>query len=205
MKALVTALVAAVLAGAAFCAGAEDNAIEVAKGSTLPGEGQTVSIMGNPLPLNGTPVRVGEMLPDAVLTAGNMGPVHMADTHGKVRIISVVPSLDTPTCDAQTHQLSEKDPRTAERVEFITISMDLPFAQARWAKAGKVKNVTFLSDYKDASFGMNNGLLIQPLRLLARAIIVTDKDNVVRYLQVVPEVTQLPDMDAAIAVAKSLL
>jgi thiol peroxidase len=88
---------------------------------------------------------------------------------------------------------------------MITISMDLPFAQQRFAKEAKIKNVTFYSDYNSAQFGKNNGLLMEPLRLLARAVIVTDKDNVVRYIQVVPEVTQLPDMPAAMNFAKTLL
>jgi thiol peroxidase len=122
-----------------------------------------------------------------------------------VRIINIVPSLDTPTCDAQTHELAEKDPALAQNVDMVTVSMDLPFAQARWARAAKVKGMTFLSDYQKAEFGMNNGLLIQPLRLLARAVIVTDKEGIVRYLQVVPEVTELPDMQAAMDVAKGLL
>ncbi len=87
---------------------------------------------------------------------------------------------------------------------MVTVSMDLPFAQTRWARAAKVKNVTFLSDYKAAEFGTNTGLLIVPLHLLARSVIVTDKDGVVRYIQVVPEITELPDMQAAITAAKGL-
>jgi thiol peroxidase len=113
--------------------------------------------------------------------------------------------VDTPTCEAQTHALSEKDRKLADQVDMVTISMDLPFAQSRFAREAKIKNVTFLSDYKTAAFGLNNGLLIEPLRLLARAVIVTDKDNVVRYIQVVPELTSLPDMAAAMNAAKALM
>jgi thioredoxin-dependent peroxiredoxin len=180
-----------------------DEAIPVAKGSVAPGDGQAVTFKGNPLPLAGTAVKIGEPLPAAMLTGGNMAPVDIAAPTGKVRIISVVPSLDTPTCDAQTHELSEKDPALAN-IEMVTVSMDLPFAQTRWARAAKVKNVTFLSDYKAAEFGTNTGLLIVPLHLLARSVIVTDKDGVVRYIQVVPEITELPDMQAAISAAKGL-
>ena len=180
-----------------------DEAIPVAKGSVTPGDGQAVTFKGNPLPLSGTAVKIGEPLPAAMLTGGNMAPVNIAAPTGKVRIISVVPSLDTPTCDAQTHELSEKDPALAN-IEMVTVSMDLPFAQTRWARAAKVKNVTFLSDYKAAEFGTNTGLLIVPLHLLARSVIVTDKDGVVRYIQVVPEITELPDMQAAITAAKGL-
>jgi thiol peroxidase len=197
--ALATALVLSLSASGA------DQAMTVAKGSVAPGDGSSVTLRGNAMPLAGTPVRVGEPLPTATLVGGNLAPVNIADAKGKIRIINVVPSLDTPTCDAQTHELAEKDPALAQNVEMVTVSMDLPFAQARWARAAKVKGMTFLSDYQKAEFGLNNGLLIQPLRLLARAVIVTDKDGVVRYLQVVPEVTELPDMQAAMDAAKGLM
>jgi len=143
-------------------------------------------------------------MPASTLTGGNLAPVNIADGNGKVRIISVVPSLDTPTCDAQTHELVEKDPSLSQNIDLVTVSMDLPFAQARWARAAKVKNVTFLSDYKTGDFGMSTGLLIQPLHLLARTVIVVDKNGIVRYVQVVPEITELPDMPAAMAAAKAL-
>ena len=182
-----------------------DDSMAVAKGSVAPGDGQSVTLKGNALPLAGSAVKVGAPLPAATLVNGSMQPVNIAEAKGKVRIINVVPSLDTPVCDAQTHELVEKDPALAEAIELVTVSMDLPFAQQRWARAAKVKNVTFLSDHRDGNFGTNNGLLIQPLRLLARAVIVTDKDGVVRYLQVVPEVTELPDMDAAMSAAKGLM
>jgi thiol peroxidase len=181
-----------------------DDEMAVAKGSVTPGDGQSVTFKGNPLPLTGTPIKVGEPLPAATLTGAGLAPVNIAQPTGKVRIISVVPSLDTPTCDAQTHELSEKDPALANSIEMVTVSMDLPFAQQRWARAAKVKNVTFLSDYKTGEFGTNTGLLIVPLHLLARSVIVTDKDGVVRYVQVVPEITELPDMQAAINAAKGL-
>jgi thiol peroxidase len=194
----------ALLAGLAAPVLADDN-MTVAKGSVAPGDGHTVTLKGNSLPLAGSPVRVGEPLPAATLVNGSMQPINIAEANGKVRIINVVPSLDTPVCDAQTHELVEKDPALAQAIELVTVSMDLPFAQQRWARAAKVKGVTFLSDHRSGDFGMNNGLLIQPLRLLARAVIVTDKDGVVRYLQVVPEVTELPDMDAAMSAAKGLM
>lgn len=140
-----------------------------------------------------------------MVSTNELKPVNIADASDKVRIISVVPSLDTPTCDVQTYELSEKNNELDKQVELITISMDLPFAQSRFAKEAKINNITFLSDYKDREFGNNNGLLIEPLALLARAVIVTDKDNIVRYLQIVPEITALPDMQAAMDAARSLL
>jgi thiol peroxidase len=200
---LSSALALGLLASSA--AFADDMQIAVAKGSVLPGDGQAVTFKGNPLPLAGKAIKVGEPMPSATLTGAGLAPVNIADGKGKVRIINVVPSLDTPVCDAQTHELVEKDPTLASSVELVTISMDLPFAQARWGKAAKAKDMIFLSDYKTAEFGNNTGLLIVPLHLLARTIIVTDKNGIVRYIQVVPEITELPDMAAAMAAAKGLL
>ena len=186
---------------AGFATAAE---MPVAKTSAQAGSGNTVNLMGKPVPLAGVPIRVGEPLPSAILTGGKMAAVDLAASKGKVRIISVVPSIDTPVCEEQTHQLSEKT-NLDQRVELVTVSMDLPFAQGRFAKEAKISNVTFLSDYKGGKFGLSNGLLVEPLNLLARAVIVTDSDNIVRYLQVVPELTALPDMEEAVRVAKSLL
>jgi thiol peroxidase len=179
--------------------------IPVNKGNGESGDGQSVAFKGNPLPLSGKALKVGDAMPSSVLTGAGLASINIADGRGKVRIINVVPSLDTPTCDAQTHELVEKDPNLANSVELVTVSMDLPFAQARWARAAKAKNMTFLSDYKTGEFGMNTGLLIAPLHLLTRTVIVTDKDGIVRYMQVVPEITELPDMAAAMAAAKALL
>lgn len=208
-KALVTSAIFAGLLGlgaaSAFGAGEEVQGIKVSKGTGAAGDGNSVAMKGSPLPLRGQAIKVGEPLPSAMVTGGNLGPVDIATGTGKVRIISVVPSVDTPTCEAQTHELSEKNVKLAKQVDMVTISMDLPFAQQRFAKEAKIKNVTFYSDYKTGEFGLNNGLLIDPLHLLARAVIVTDKNNIVRYVQIVPEVTELPDMAAAMEVAKSLL
>lgn len=190
---------------AVFAAGEEVQGIKVNKGTGEAGDGNTVAMKGNPLPLSGTAIKLGEPLPSAMVTGANLAPIDIATGNGKVRIISVVPSVDTPTCEAQTHQLSEKDRKLAEQVEMVTISMDLPFAQQRFAKEAKIKNITFYSDYRSGQFGKNNGLMIDPLHLLARAVIVTDKNNIVRYIQIVPEVTELPDMAAAMSAAKALL
>jgi thiol peroxidase len=191
--------------GGIALAGDAVQAIKVNTGNATAGDGNSIQLKGNSMPLRGQAIKVGEPMPAAMVTAGNLSAVDIAKGSGKVRIISVVPSVDTPTCEAQTHELSEKDRKLAEQVDMITISMDLPFAQQRFAKEAKIKNVTFYSDYKTGEFGMNNGLLIDPLHLLARAVIVTDKNDVVRYLQVVPEVTELPDMPAAMKFAKTLL
>jgi thioredoxin-dependent peroxiredoxin len=184
---------------------ADTSALTVNKGSNKAGEGNTVAFQGNPLPLMGTGIEVGKPLPSTVLTNGSLGPVNLAESKGKVKIINIVPSVDTKTCEEQTHQLSEKNGGLDKQVELYTVSMDLPFAQQRFAKEAKISNVTFLSDYKTGDFAKANGLLIAPLHLLARSVIITDKENIVRYIQVVPEITNLPDMEAAMAAAKALL
>jgi thiol peroxidase len=191
------------------CASPGTNQVQsdlpVDKGTAVAGAGHTVTMKGNALPLVGTgAVELGKPLPSAIVTSRDLKPVNLADSRGKARIISVVPSLDTPTCDKQTHELSEKNSGLDKDIELVTVSMDLPFAQSRFAKEAKIANVTFLSDYKSREFGNNNGLLIGPLGLLARAVIVTDKNNVVRYFQVVPELTALPDMPAAMQAAQAL-
>ncbi len=187
------------------CASPKPPAMTVATTSGTPGDGQTVTFKGDALALEGMAIKVGDMLPSAVVTNNDLKPVNLADAKGKVRIISIVPSIDTPVCEEQTHELSEKNGGLDKQVELITVSMDLPFAQKRFAKEAKIHNVMFLSDYKAAEFGKNTGLLIQPLHLLARTVLVVDKDNVIRYMQVVPEVTNLPDMPAAMKAAKGLL
>jgi thioredoxin-dependent peroxiredoxin len=205
-----TLAVLAVTAMLAGCASQGTNQVQadlpVDKGSVRAGAGSNITMKGGALALAGSgAVEVGKPLPAAMLSANNLQPVDIAAASGKVRIISVVPSLDTPTCDKQTHFLSEKNGGLDKSIELVTVSMDLPFAQSRFAKEAKINNITFLSDYKGREFGNHNGLMIEPLGLLARAVIVTDKDNIVRYLQVVPEVTALPDMEAAMQAAKGLL
>jgi thioredoxin-dependent peroxiredoxin len=205
MNKLITlvAIASALHLGAAFAA--DTSALTVNKGSNKAGDGQSVTFQGNALPLMGTGIEVGKPLPSAVLTNGSLGPVNLAESKGKVKIINIVPSVDTKTCEEQTHQLSEKNGGLDKQVELYTVSMDLPFAQQRFAKEAKISNVTFLSDYKTGEFAKNYGLLIVPLHLLARSVIITDKENIVRYIQVVPEITNLPDMEAAMAAAKALL
>lgn len=181
--------------------------LPVDRGTVSPGDGNFVTMKKDTkLPLSGSGVvEIGKPLPSAMVVGGDLKPVDIGQPTGKVRIISVVPSLDTKTCEKQTHQLSEDNKGLDKQVEMITVSRDLPFAQGRFAKEAKIKNVTFLSDYNMREFGEKNGLTIAPLGLLARAVIVTDKDNVVRYIQVVPELTALPDMQAAMKAAKDLL
>ena len=181
--------------------------ITVADGSTMAGEGHTVLFKGSPLSLSGTGIRVGDPLREANLTQGDLSLVTITDTKGKgkVRIISVVPSLDTPVCEQQTHYLSEKNMGLDNMVELVTVSIDTPFAQKRFAGEAHIANVTFLSDYRDAEFGKTYGLFLAGPHILARTVMVVDAHDTVRYLQITPELTQLPDLDEAFAVAKSLI
>ena len=179
----------------------------VTDGSVIPGEGQKVLFKGSPLVLSGTAIKVGDPLREVQLTQTDLSPIGITDTKGKgkVRIISVVPSLDTPVCEQQTHYLSEKNKGLDKMVELVTVSVDTPFAQKRFAQEAQIANVTFLSDYRDAEFGKTYGLYLKGPHILARTVMVVDANNTVRYLQVTPELTQLPDLDEAFKVAKSLI
>ena len=129
----------------------------------------------------------------------------MADFEGKIKVISVVPSLDTGVCDAQTRWFNQDATKLSDDVVVLTVSMDLPFAQARWCGAAGVENVITLSDHKDASFGQNYGFLIEELRLLARGVVVIDKNDKVTYVEMVPEVTNSVNFDGVIEAVKELI
>ncbi len=181
--------------------------LPIADGSALAGEGHSVLFKGSPLMLSGTGIKVGETLRDVKLAQTDLSLINIVDTKGKgkVRIISVVPSLDTKVCEQQTHHLSEKSKGLDRMVELITVSIDTPFAQKRFAEEAKISNVTFLSDYRGADFGRTYGLLLKDPHILARAVMVVDSHNKVRYLQITPELAQLPDLDEAFTVARSLI
>jgi thiol peroxidase len=179
--------------------------LPVASGSAEAGEGHTVTFKGTPLALTGPGIKVGDTLRDVKVAKGDLSLVNIADTKGKIRILNIVPSLDTVVCEQQTHHLSEKNHGLDKLVELITISVDTPFAQGRFAKEAKIANVTFLSDYRGGDFGRTYGLLVEGPHLLARTVMVVDRDNVIRYMQITPELAQMPDMDAAFRAAKELL
>ena len=149
------------------------------------GEIQAITLHGKPLTLIGNKSQVGKRLPTLRLPDLGMKMIDLQSFRGKVTIMSVVPSLDTPTCDKQTHILSEENKGLDEIANLVTVSRDLPFAQKRFAKNAKMKNITFLSDYRDAEFGKKTGLLIKENRLLARAVFVMDQDGIIRYLETV--------------------
>jgi len=163
-----------------------------------------LTMKGSPLTLVGTKVEVGDSAPDFEVVANDLSPVKFSSFRGKVCIISSVPSLDTAVCDTMTRRFNEEASNLGDDVVVWTISMDLPFAQKRWCGAVGVKNVQTLSDHRDASFGNAFGVLIKELRLLARAVFVIDKDGIVRYTQIVNELTNEPDYEAALKAVKGV-
>jgi thioredoxin-dependent peroxiredoxin len=160
-----------------------------------------ITIEGRPFAVVGPELKAGDHAPDfRVVDSGNK-PVQFADTANRVRIFSVVPSLDTPVCDAQTRRFNLEADKLPD-VDIYTVSMDLPFAQRRWCRDFVVDKVRMLSDHRDASFGTAWGTLIKDLRLESRAIFVIGKDDRFRYVEYVRELTEHPDYEAALAAAE---
>ena len=157
---------------------------------------------GNPMTLVGPELKAGDAAPDFNVVDSGLKPVTLADTAGHVRLVSVVPSLDTPVCDAQTKRFNEAA-ASLPGIDILTVSMDLPFAQKRWCGAFSVDKVKMLSDHKDASFGSNYGTLIKELRIESRAIFVIDRNNRVSYAEYVKEVADHPNYEAALEAARS--
>jgi thioredoxin-dependent peroxiredoxin len=162
----------------------------------------SITFKNNPVTLLGNEVSVGDTAPDFTVLANDLSQVTLADSKGKVRLISVVPSIDTGVCDAQTRRFNE-DASKISNVEVLTISMDLPFAQKRWCASNGLENVQTLSDHRDLSFGEAYGVHIKELRLLARAVFVVDAKDKVTYVEYVSEATNHPNYEAAIEAAKA--
>jgi thioredoxin-dependent peroxiredoxin len=163
-----------------------------------------IRLNGKPLSLIGKRLQIGEVLPKVSLPDTFLEMVNLHAFIGKVTILSVVPSINTPTCEKQTHILSEENNGLDKTVHLITISRDLPFAQKRFSKEANIENIQFLSDYRSGEFGTRTGLLIEENRLLARAMIVLDRTGVIRYIEIVKELGHLPDMNKAFIAASSL-
>ena len=179
--------------------------LPVAKESAKAGEGEKIKFRGDNLVLSGEAIQVGQPLRSVTMTKTDLSQINLQDTKGKVRIINIVPSLDTKVCEQQTHYLSEKNKGLDQNVTLITISVDTPFAQDRFAKEANINNVMFLSDYRGGDFGKTYGLLLSGPHLLARAIMVVDQNNVIQLLQISPDLGHLPDMEAAFQKARNLL
>ena len=166
---------------------------------------ETVSMKGQPLALSGSMPCVGDKAPDFEVTSADLSQVGLSSFRGKVCIVTCFPSLDTSVCDIMTRKFNEEAVALGDDVVVLAISMDLPFAQDRWCIAADVKNVHMLSDHRDASFGQSFGVLIKDLRLLARAVFIIDREGIVRYKQIVPELTHEPDYDVVLQAAKQLV
>lgn len=164
-----------------------------------------VLFKGNPATLLGAEVKVGDAAPDFRVVDNGLQPVTLATDAGKVRLITVVPSLDTPVCDAMTRKFNQDAAALPDAVVVYTISVDLPFAQKRWCGNAGIDKVKTLSDYQDRSFGVNYGVLLKDLKLHARAVFVVDTHDKVAYVELVPEVTAEPDYTAALNAVKALL
>ena len=161
------------------------------------------TMRGKPLTLVGPELKSGDKAPDFEAVNDTLQPVNLAGTGQAVRIFSVIPSLDTPVCDAQTKRFNEEAAKMPN-VQIFTVSMDLPFAQKRWCGAFGVDKVKMLSDHRTGSFGEHYGTMIKELRVESRAIFVLDKDNTIKHVEYVKEVAEHPNYDAALTAARSI-
>ena len=161
-----------------------------------------IKAQGKPLTLLGNPVQVGAKAPSFEAVDNSMKPRKLDEFAGKVVVIVSVPSLDTKVCDIETRRFNQEAGKLGKDVVILTLSMDLPFAQKRWCGAAGIDAITTLSDYRERSFGTAYGLLIKENKLLARAVVVVDREGTVRYVQVVDELSHEPDYEAALAAAR---
>ncbi|MFC4022522.1 thiol peroxidase [Oceanobacillus longus] len=160
-----------------------------------------VTFKQEPVTLVGPELKAGDKAPDFKVLSNGLEEVRLSDYDGKVKLISVVPSIDTGVCSDQTRRFNEEADKL-DNVHVLTISMDLPFAQKRWCAANGIEKVDTLSDHRDADFGKNYGVLMQELRLLARSIFVVNSKNEITYVEYLPEVTNHPDYESALKAAK---
>jgi len=167
--------------------------------------GRTTTMRGNPLPLSGPELHVGDPAPDFKLHQRGpegLADVTLADFAGKTLVLSVVPSLDTPVCELQTKRFNDEVVGLPSDVEVLTVSMDLPFAQARFCTDKGTHHIKTASDHRDASFGNAYGTLIEPLRIESRAVFVVGPDKTIKYVQYVPEVAEQPDYEPVLEAAR---
>jgi thiol peroxidase len=164
-----------------------------------------ITFLGNPLTLLGAEVQVGQKALDFEVLTNDLKKITLKDFAGKIKVVCCVPSLDTPVCDMEAKRFNEEASKFSSDVRVLFISMDLPFAQGRFCQSFKIDKVQTLSDHALASFGDNYGVLIKGLRLLTRAVFILDKNDVVRYVEYVSEITTHPDYEKALKSLKSLL
>ncbi len=161
-----------------------------------------VSFQGNALTLTGDPVEVGRMAPDFTVLDNAFNPVKLSDFRGRIVIISAVPSLDTPVCELQTIRFNQE--AAGLDAKLLTVSMDLPFAQARFCDSHKIGGAQTLSDFRDREFAMKYGLYLKELGLIARSVLIVDRDGLVAYLQIVPDISSQPEYDDVLLAARKL-
>ncbi|WP_026895287.1 thiol peroxidase [Clostridiisalibacter paucivorans] len=161
---------------------------------------------GNPVTITGKEIKIGDKAPNfnAVNNDLSVFDFHK-ETEGKIKIISAVPSVDTKVCSLQTIRFNDEASKLSDDVVIVTVSVDLPFAQERFCGAEGIKNIHVVSDYKDLDFGQKYGFIIDEFRLLTRGVVIVDKDNIVKYVEFVKEVTNYPDFDRALEEVKKLL
>ncbi|NOX36378.1 MAG: thiol peroxidase [Calditrichaeota bacterium] len=164
-----------------------------------------VTLKGNPVTLVGQELKVGDAAPPFQAVAQDLSLVEYKTFSDRVTILSAVPSLDTAVCDRETRTFNQEAARLSSDIEIVTISMDLPFAQKRWCGAAGIDKVKVISDHRDAAFGNAYGVLIKELRLLARAVFVVDKQGIISYIEVVPEIAEEPNYQAILETAQSLV
>ena len=154
-----------------------------------------LTFKGSPVTLVGRVLQIGALAPEFRAVSSDLKETGLSDFKGKIKIITSFPSIDTPVCDLQVKEFNKRASAFSPDVVVIGVSKDLPFAQKRFCSANDIHAVTVLSDYKTSSFGINYGLLIKELNLLARAVLIVDKDDVVRYIQIVKELAMPPDYE----------
>ncbi|MEA3546650.1 MAG: thiol peroxidase [Thermodesulfobacteriota bacterium] len=166
---------------------------------------EAATFQGNPLTLVEKEIKVGDKAPDFTVLQNDLSPATLSDYDGKVLILALVPSLDTPVCDMEVRRFNNEAAALGDDIRILTVSMDLPFAQARWCGAAGVEAVQTLSDHRNASLGEGYGALIKELRLLTRAVFVIDRDRTIKHAEYVKEITEEPDYAAALDAAKAAL
>ncbi|MBL4559772.1 MAG: lipid hydroperoxide peroxidase [Bacteroidales bacterium] len=164
-----------------------------------------VAFAGNPMTLLGNEVKTGTTANNFTALDQGLSPVQLSDFDGKVKILSIFPSIDTGVCSAQTHRFNKEAASLDKNIQIITLSNDLPFALGRFCGAEGITNLITLSDHKELDFGLKYGFVVEELRLLARGIVVLDKDNNVKHVEYVAEMTEEPNYEVALDIAKALV
>lgn len=167
-------------------------------------EARTITMRGKPLTLMGKAPALGDAAPDFEVLDQEVNIVRLSEYKNKIKIISVTPSLDTPVCDLQLRRFNNEAAQLPSDVVVMNISMDLPYAISRFCTAAGIDRVKTFSDHRDASFGNAFGVLIKELRLLARSVFILDRDNRVRYVEIVPDLSQHPDYEKALRALREL-